>query len=79
MSPANVPIFTFKSIIPIAATILLIQGFAQVLRCILCIKNGEWLPHLADVEETETMLQHQHEDIAELEHELGSEQTGHGR
>jgi len=62
MSPANVPIFQFKAVIPAAGTLLVLQGIAQVCRCILCIKTGEWPAHLEDVEEMETMLQHQHED-----------------
>ena len=62
MSPANVPIFQFKTIIPIAGGLLLLQGTAQVCRCILCIRTGEWPTHLEDVEEMETMLQHQFED-----------------
>lgn len=60
MSPANVPIFQFKTIIPIAGGLLLLQGMAQVCRCIVCIRTGEWPKHLEDVEEMETMVQHQH-------------------
>jgi TRAP-type mannitol/chloroaromatic compound transport system permease small subunit len=62
MSPANVPIFQFKTIIPIAGGLLLLQGAAQVCRCILCIRTGGWPAHLEDVEEMELMMQHQHED-----------------
>ena len=62
MSPANVPIFQFKTIIPIAGALLLIQGIAQVCRCIICMRTGEWPAHLEDVEEMETMLLHQRED-----------------
>ncbi len=59
MSPANVPIFQFKTIIPVAGGLLLLQGMAQVCRCIICIRTGEWPIHLEDVEEMETMMQHQ--------------------
>ena len=62
MSPANVPIFQFKLIIPAAGALLFLQGIAQVCRCILCIKSGEWPAHMEDVEEMETVLQHLHED-----------------
>ena len=61
MSPANVPIFQFKMIIPAAGALLFIQGIAQVCRCIICIKTGEWPAHSEDVEEMETVLQHQHD------------------
>lgn len=79
MSPANVPVFPFKTIIPIAGALLLLQGIAQVIRCVLCIKRGAWPPHLADVEEMETMLVHQHEDEAELVREFGPEIKDVGR
>lgn len=76
MSPANVPVYPFKTIIPLAGALLLLQGIAQVIRCVLCIKRGEWPKHLADVEEMETMLQHQHADIAETEREFGKDPAG---
>lgn len=61
MSPANVPIFQFKTIIVAAGILLLIQGAAQVCRCILCIKTGKWPEHAEDVEELETVLLMEHE------------------
>ena len=66
MSPANVPIFQFKTIIPIAGALLFLQGIAQVCRCIVCLRTGEWPTHLEDVEEMEAMLQHQHADEESL-------------
>jgi TRAP-type mannitol/chloroaromatic compound transport system permease small subunit len=74
MSPANVPIFQFKTIIPIAGFLLFIQGLAQICRCIICIRTGTWPAHLEDVEEMETMMQHAHEDEAALRQQSG--QTG---
>lgn len=56
MSPANVPIFQFKMIIVAAGVLLLMQGIAQVCRCILCIRSGEWLQQEEDVEEMESIL-----------------------
>ena len=80
MSPANVPIFQFKTIIPIAGTLLLLQGAAQVCRCIICIRTGEWPTHLEDVEEMETMLQHQFEDEQAVREDLdlGTDDPGSG-
>lgn len=60
-SPANIPIYQFKTIIVAAGVLLLIQGVAQVLRCLLCIRNGEWPQHLEDVEELEQVLIREHE------------------
>ena len=39
-----------------AGILLLIQGIAQVFRCIICIREGQWPPVASDVEETETLL-----------------------
>lgn len=71
MSPANVPIFQFKTIIPIAAFFLLLQGIAQVIRCYICMREGKWPERLHDIEEMETVLQHQHEDELRLHPERG--------
>lgn len=58
-SPAGVPIFHFKTIIVVAGILLFIQGVAQVCRCIVCIRNDKWPPHMEDVEELEDMLMRQ--------------------
>ncbi len=55
-SPAGVPIYQFKSIMVAAGILLTIQGIAQIMRCILCIRDGVWLAAAEDVEETEQLL-----------------------
>lgn len=55
-SPAGIPIFHFKTVLVAAGVLLFMQGIAQVCRCILCIRNGAWLPHEEDVEELEDQL-----------------------
>lgn len=60
-SPANIPIYQFKTIIVAAGVLLAIQGVAQVLRCVICIRTGEWPQHLEDVEELEQVLIREHE------------------
>jgi TRAP-type mannitol/chloroaromatic compound transport system permease small subunit len=62
-SPARIQIYFFKTLIPVAGAILLLQGLAEMARCVLCIKRGYWPERLADVEETETMLMHEAEDL----------------
>jgi len=61
-SPVGVPIWQLKAIIPAAGALLCIQGLAEVLRCLLCLRNGAWPERLHDVEEMETALLHQVED-----------------
>ena len=55
-SPAGIPIFHFKSVIVAAGILLLLQGIAQVFRCIICLRQGDWPPITQDVEETEKVL-----------------------
>lgn len=55
-SPAGIPVFQLKSVIVAAGVLLLIQGVAQVLRCLVCIRTGEWLRATDDIEETEVLL-----------------------
>ncbi|MFQ5764488.1 MAG: TRAP transporter small permease subunit [Rhodospirillales bacterium] len=61
-SPAGVPISQFKTVLPAAAALLLLQGVAQVCRCIVCLRTGEWPAHLEDVEEMEVALLQEKED-----------------
>ncbi len=64
MSPANVPIFQFKTVIILAGVLLLIQGVAQVFRCIICIRTGAWPQYTEeDVEEMEDVLLREHEKV----------------
>jgi len=62
-SPADVPIFQLKSVIPAAASLLFLQGIAQVLRCWICIRTGAWPPHTKDVEELEVTLLEDEEEL----------------
>ena len=60
-SPAGIPIFQLKTIIVAAGILLLVQGIAQVLRCIVCLRTGEWVRAADDVEELEKVLIAEHE------------------
>lgn len=62
-SPADVPIFQLKSVIPAAASLLFLQGIAQVFRCLICIRTGTWPPHAKDVEELEVALLEDEEEL----------------
>lgn len=55
-SPAGIPIYQFKTIIVAAGILLFIQGIAQVMRCIIAIRNNEWMVAKKDVLETEELL-----------------------
>ena len=55
-SPAGVPVFPLKTLTPLAGVLLLLQGIAEVLRCVMCIQQGAWPQRLHDVEETESII-----------------------
>ena len=59
-SPVGIPVWQLKLLIPFGASLLLLQGLAEVLRCIMCIRNNRWAPRLHDVEELEDALVQQH-------------------
>lgn len=59
-SPAGVPIWPLKMMIPFGAGLLALQGLAEVLRCILCLKHGRWPRRLHDVEELENQILQAH-------------------
>jgi TRAP-type mannitol/chloroaromatic compound transport system permease small subunit len=59
-SPVGVPVWQLKLLIPFGAGLLALQGFAEVLRCVLCIRNNRWPQRLHDVEELEDVLVQQH-------------------
>jgi TRAP-type mannitol/chloroaromatic compound transport system permease small subunit len=61
-SPAGIQIYFFKTLIPLAGGLLLIQGFAELLRCWHAMRTGVWMERLDDVRETEDMLMHMDPD-----------------
>ena len=77
-SPANVPISQFKTVLPVAAALLFLQGLAQVCRCIVCLRTGEWPAQLEDVEELEKVLIQQHEDEEEERRRSAAARDGAG-
>lgn len=55
-SPVGMPIFQFKTVIVAAGILLFLQGIAQVFRCIICLRTGEWIKAAEDVEELDKVL-----------------------
>ena len=49
-------IWPFKFLIPFVGLLLLLQGLVEVVRCVQCIRQGDWPPRLADVEELEKQI-----------------------
>ncbi|HYS57133.1 MAG TPA: TRAP transporter small permease subunit [Burkholderiales bacterium] len=66
------PVYPFKTVIPLAGAFVLVQGIVEIIRCIICIKQGEWPLREADVEEVDVeklkeMVHVKDEDIAKLD------------
>ncbi len=55
-SPARIQIYYFKTLIPVAGGLLIIQGIAEILRCWKAMRSGEWLERVDDIKETEKLL-----------------------
>lgn len=65
------PIYPFKFVIPVAGALLLMQGIVEIVRCVICLKQGNWLRE-ADVEEVDVnklkeMVHVKDEDIQALD------------
>lgn len=51
------PIYPFKFFIPLAGATVLLQGISEIMRCIVCLKTGEWTPRLDDAHEIDVVEQ----------------------
>jgi TRAP-type mannitol/chloroaromatic compound transport system permease small subunit len=49
------PIYHFKTVIPIAGALVMLQGLAEIIRCVRCLRTGEWPARLEDVEEIDVI------------------------
>ncbi len=66
------PIYPFKMILPLAGAFLLAQGIVEIIRCVICIQQGEWPSREEDVQEVDVdklkeMVHVKDEDIARLD------------
>jgi TRAP-type mannitol/chloroaromatic compound transport system permease small subunit len=66
------PIYPFKTVIPVAGVVLLLQGMVEIVRCIICLKQGHWPSREQDVEEVDIgklkeMVHVSDEDIQKLD------------
>jgi TRAP-type mannitol/chloroaromatic compound transport system permease small subunit len=65
-------IYPFKTIIPIAGAFILMQGIVEIIRCVICLKQGDWPSREEDVQEVDVdklkdMVHVKDEDIAGLD------------
>jgi len=65
-------IYPFKTIIPVAGAFILVQGIVEIIRCVICLRQGDWPSREADVQEVDVdklkdMVHVKDEDIANLD------------
>ena len=66
------PYYPFKTVIPVAGAFLLLQGIVEIVRCVICLKQGEWPSREVDVQEVDVdelkkMVHVSDEDIQKLD------------
>jgi TRAP-type mannitol/chloroaromatic compound transport system permease small subunit len=49
------PVYQFKTVIPIAGVLVMLQGLAEIVRCVRCLKTGVWPERIGDVEEIDVV------------------------
>jgi TRAP-type mannitol/chloroaromatic compound transport system permease small subunit len=71
-SATALPLYPFKFVIPVSGAMLLLQGFVEIVRCVHCIRDGQWPSREQDVEEVDVaklkeLVHVRDEDIAALD------------
>ena len=49
------PVYQFKAVIPVAGVLVMLQGVAEIVRCVVCLRTGEWPSRLKDVAEIDVV------------------------
>jgi TRAP-type mannitol/chloroaromatic compound transport system permease small subunit len=49
------PVYHFKTVIPVAGLLVMLQGLAEIVRCLVCLRTGAWPERLRDVEEIDVV------------------------
>jgi TRAP-type mannitol/chloroaromatic compound transport system permease small subunit len=49
------PVYHFKAMIPLAGALVMLQGLAEIVRCIICLRTGAWPGRLKDVAEIDVV------------------------
>src|SRR3954469_9864685 len=75
-------IYPFKTIIPVAGAFILMQGIVEIIRCVICLKQGDWPSRQEDVQEVDVdklknMVHVKDEDIANLDKFVVRQEAGH--
>jgi TRAP-type mannitol/chloroaromatic compound transport system permease small subunit len=82
-SATPLPLYPFKFVIPLAGGMLLLQGIVEIVRCVICLRDGAWPSREHDVEEVDVdklkeMVHVKDEDIAALDKYVVEQERTHG-
>src|SRR5215510_10702323 len=75
------PVYPFKTVIPIAGALILLQGIVEMIRCVICIRSGKWPSRTADVQEVDVdklkeMVHVKDADIEKLDRYVVEQERG---
>jgi TRAP-type mannitol/chloroaromatic compound transport system permease small subunit len=75
------PVYPFKTVIPLAGAFVLVQGIVEIIRCIICIRQGAWPTREEDVQEVDVdklkeELHVKDEDIQKLDQYVVAKEQG---
>jgi len=75
------PVYPFKAFIPLAGALILLQGLAEIARCVACLRTGEWPSRTQDVVEVDVdklkaQVHVKDEDIAALDELVVEKKVG---
>src|SRR3990170_557002 len=49
------PVYHFKTVILVAGALVILQGLAEILRCVVCLRTGAWPARIEDVAEIDVV------------------------
>ena len=75
------PVYPFKTVIPLAGAFVLVQGIVEIIRCMICIRQGAWPTREEDVQEVDVdklkeELHVKDEDIQKLDQYVVAKEQG---
>ena len=75
-------LYPFKTIIPVAGAFILMQGIVEIIRCVICLRQGDWPSREDDVQEVDVdklkkMVHVENEDMAMLDQIVVGQKEAH--
>ena len=75
-------LYPFKTIIPVAGAFILMQGIVEIIRCVICLRQGDWPSREDDVQEVDVdklkkMVHVENEDMAKLDQMVVGQKEAH--